>query len=74
MTCHSSAHPSIHLLVPPLLQLATRTEAERLVRSSFGETMLHTIGRVYEQQADIALAGFFGGIAAKFKASSDNMK
>lgn len=60
--------------MPPLLQLATRTEAERLVRSSFGETMLHTIGRVYEQQADIALAGFFGGIAAKFKASSDNMK
>jgi hypothetical protein len=29
---------------------------------------------VYEQQADIQLGGFFGGIAAKIKQSTENMK
>ncbi|KAG1675389.1 hypothetical protein FOA52_012308 [Chlamydomonas sp. UWO 241] len=45
-------------------------QAARLAKCSFGPTMLGAIGRVYEQQADIALGGFFGGFAAKFKASS----
>jgi hypothetical protein len=49
-------------------------EAAQLARASFGETMLHAIGRVYEQQANIHLSGFLGGFAAKFKASTENMK
>ena len=49
-------------------------EAQRLVKASFGETMLHTIGKVYEQQANIYLGGFFGGIAAKWKATNENFK
>lgn len=32
------------------LQLAMKAEAEQLAGASFGETMLHAIGRVYEQQ------------------------
>jgi hypothetical protein len=55
-------------------QLAMREEAVKLAGASFGETMLHTIGRVYEQQAEIRLAGFFGGLAARAKASTENMK
>mmetsp|Transcript_11892 Transcript_11892/g.25534 ORF Transcript_11892/g.25534 Transcript_11892/m.25534 type:complete len:570 (-) Transcript_11892:2455-4164(-) len=53
---------------------AATEEALKLASASFGETLLHSIGRAYEQQADIELGGFFGGIAAKMKASTDNVK
>ncbi len=49
-------------------------EAQQLAAASFGDTMLHAIGRVYAQQADIHLGGLFGSLAAKVKASTENMK
>lgn len=49
-------------------------EAEALVNTSFGDTLLHTVGEVYEQQAEIALSNFFGALGARFKASSGNVK
>ena len=49
-------------------------EAGKLVKTSFGDTLLHTIGEVYEQQADIMLSNFFGALGARFKASSGNVK
>lgn len=55
-------------------QISMRQEADQLLSTSFGETMLHTIGRVYIGQADIALGGVFGGIAAKFRATGETMK
>jgi hypothetical protein len=38
------------VVVPRPAQLAMREEADRLVRASFGETLLHTLGKVYETQ------------------------
>lgn len=55
-------------------QLAMEAEAARLVGASFGHTMLHTIGGVYSQQAEICLGNVFSSLAAKVKASTDNMK
>jgi hypothetical protein len=49
-------------------------EAETLVKTSFGDTLLHAIGEVYEQQAEIALSNFFGALGARIKASSGNVK
>ncbi len=61
---------------PPLSapQHAMSEEAAQLAGASFGETMLHAIGRVYEQEAAIELGGFLGGFAAKFRAGTENMK
>ncbi|GLC44692.1 hypothetical protein PLESTB_000973900 [Pleodorina starrii] len=53
---------------------AMREDAARLVKASFGETMLHTIGKVYDMQADIHAGGFFFGMAAKFRAQGENMR
>ncbi|EFJ53165.1 molecular chaperone [Volvox carteri f. nagariensis] len=53
---------------------AMREEAARLVRASFGETMLRTIGKVYDTQADINAGGFFSGMAAKFRSHGENMR
>jgi len=33
-------------------------EAERLIEASFGEVLLHTIGRCYQTQAEIYLGNF----------------
>ena len=55
-------------------QAAMTEEAGKLVKTSFGDTLLHTIGEVYEQQADIMLSNFFGALGARFKASSGNVK
>ncbi|GAX76162.1 hypothetical protein CEUSTIGMA_g3606.t1 [Chlamydomonas eustigma] len=49
-------------------------EANILVNTSYGDTLLHTIGEVYVQQADIVLSNFFTAIGARFKASSGNVK
>eukprot|EP00955_Chlamydomonas_euryale_P072526 361427-Chlamydomonas_euryale.AAC.1 len=49
-------------------------EARRLSKASFGATLLGAVARAYSQAAEIALAGFFGSIAAKVKASSDSVK
>ena len=51
-----------------------RAEAKELATASFGDTMLHAIGHVYVQQADIYLGGFFGGFAAKMRATKHNMQ
>lgn len=55
-------------------KLAMEAEAERLVKASFGETMLHTIGKVYEAQADIQAGGFLDGTLARWRANHENMK
>ena len=55
-------------------KVAMTKEAQVLVKTSFGDTLLHTIGEVYEQQAEIALSNFFGAIGARFKASTGNVK
>lgn len=54
--------------------IAVSGEAERLAAASFGETMLHTIGRIYETQADIYLGGFFDGAMAKMRQSKDSLR
>ncbi|GIM01777.1 hypothetical protein Vretimale_6563 [Volvox reticuliferus] len=53
---------------------AMREDAAKLVKASFGETMLHTIGKVYDMQADIAAGGFFGGMAAKFRQQGESVR
>lgn len=54
-------------------RLAHAAEAQRLVNASFGESMLHAIGRVYELQAEIQLGGFFGGALAKMRAGGESI-
>eukprot|EP00955_Chlamydomonas_euryale_P006952 73753-Chlamydomonas_euryale.AAC.1 len=55
-------------------ETSVKAQAAVLVRQSFGQTMLHAIGHVYEQQADIALGGFFGGMGARLSATKEGMK
>lgn len=50
------------------------TEAQELAKASFGETMLHTIGRVYEAQAKIYMGGLFDGGLAALKAQGRVIK
>jgi hypothetical protein len=76
---HGEAHPKAHLCIIILLshvpaQAEAKQQSFKLVRQSFGETMLHAIGFMYEQQADLALSGFFGGIAARVKAAKESVK
>ncbi|GLI63100.1 hypothetical protein VaNZ11_006004, partial [Volvox africanus] len=54
--------------------VAMREDAAKLGKASFGETMLHTIGKVYDMQADIAGGGFFGGMAAKFRQQGESVR
>jgi hypothetical protein len=49
-------------------------EARQLVTASFGDVMLHTIGHVYLQQAEIHLGGFFGSLGPKMRAAKHNMQ
>jgi hypothetical protein len=56
------------------LQSSMQQEALVLVNTSYGDTLLRTIGEVYVQQADIMLSNFFTAIGARFKASSRNVK
>ncbi|GIL50084.1 hypothetical protein Vafri_6393 [Volvox africanus] len=53
---------------------AMREDAAKLGKASFGEIMLHTIGKVYDMQADIAGGGFFGGMAAKFRQQGESVR
>lgn len=55
-------------------KMSMTEEAQKLATASFGEVMLITIGKVYEQQADIAMGGFFDGIAARWRQQGDAMK
>jgi hypothetical protein len=55
-------------------QLAMQQEAAQLVIASFGEKILHAIGSVYIQQADIYQGNVFSSLAAKMKASTENVK
>lgn len=55
-------------------RVAQQKEAEDLVKGSFGDTMLRAIGHAYEMQADIALAGFFNGMAVKWKSSRESLR
>lgn len=57
-----------------LLQLAMTAEAEKLVGASFGETMLHALGKVYESQSDIALGNIFQGAMAKMRLQGDSIR
>lgn len=72
--CTSLPHSQPYTLLPSPTQSAARDEAAKLVRTSFGEPLLHAVGRVYQMQADIALASFFGSIAAKMKATKAEFK
>lgn len=72
--CTSSPNSQPYTLPPSHTQAAARDEAAKLVRTSFGEPLLHAVGRVYQMQADIALASFFGSIAAKMKATKAEFK
>lgn len=56
------------------VQHTQRLEAQRLVRASFGETMLHCVGKVYEIQADIYLGGLFDGTWARVQQSRESIK
>ena len=51
-----------------------RVEAAKLVESSFGDTMLLAIGRVYDRESDIALSGFFGSLVGKFQSNAESVK
>lgn len=53
-----------------VLQMAQQQEAQTLVAASFGDTMLHAIGTIYQSQADVHLGNFFEGTFAKMKSSS----
>ncbi|KAG2485127.1 hypothetical protein HYH03_016114 [Edaphochlamys debaryana] len=55
-------------------EAAMREEAARLAKASFGETLLHTIGKVYDMQADIIAGGLLGGMAAKLREKGHNVK
>ncbi len=48
--------------------------AETLAAASFGEVMLHTIGRVYESEAEIARSNIISAGLEKFKRFNTNMK
>ncbi|MEW5319507.1 MAG: hypothetical protein WDW38_010652 [Sanguina aurantia] len=55
-------------------KLAMTAEAEKLVGASFGETMLHALGKVYESQSDIALGNIFQGAMAKMRLQGDSIR
>ena len=49
-------------------------EALELVKASYGETMLHAIGKAYEVQAKIYLGGVLDGSLAALKAQGQSIK
>ncbi len=49
-------------------------EAAELASASFGEVMLHTVGSVYEAQAQIFLGGLINGSIAALKARGHSLK
>lgn len=57
-----------------VLQLAMTAEAQKLAAASFGETMLHALGKVYEIQSDIALGNIFQGAMAKMRLQGDSIR
>lgn len=69
-------HPPTH---PPTCALHLRqdsmsAEAAELAAASFGEVMLHTVGRVYQAQADIFLGGLFEGSLAAIRAKGHSLR
>ncbi|CAD7704560.1 unnamed protein product [Ostreobium quekettii] len=54
--------------------LAQKEEATRLSKVSFGDTMLYTIGKVYEHQADIYLGDVFQSTFARMKQKGDTIR
>ena len=55
-------------------RLAQREEAARLAKVSFGDTMLFTIGKVYEHQADIYLGDILQSTVARLKQKGDAIR
>ncbi len=51
-----------------------QAEAEKLAKASFGETLLHALGRAYDNHASVALGNVFTGAAAKLRQHGDSIR
>lgn len=74
--CMYSICPILHCLlrVPYFLQESMAAEAAELANASFGEVMLHAVGRVYEAQAEIFLGNVITGSLAAIKSKGHTLK